>query len=174
MSDYTQLAANITVLALDVDGVMTDGTIVYADSGEEIKAFNVKDGLGLTLLQNNGIDVVIITGRSSEVVSRRAQELGIETVIQGREDKRMALTELMTQRQLTPAQVAYMGDDLPDLGALQLAGLGACPADAVQAIRDAADWVGTHQGGQGVIREFAEMLLRARGDWDSILARYHI
>ena len=86
----------------------------------------------------------------------------------------MALTELMTQRQLTPAQVAYMGDDLPDLGALQLAGLGACPADAVQAIRDAADWVGTHQGGQGVIREFAEMLLRARGDWDSILARYHI
>ena len=84
MSDYAQLAANITLLALDVDGVMTDGAIIYANSGEEIKAFNVKDGLGLTLLQDHGIDVVIITGRRSEVVTRRAQELGIETVIQGR------------------------------------------------------------------------------------------
>ena len=172
MTSHSKWASDIALLALDVDGVMTDGRVIYGNSGEEIKAFNIKDGLGIKLLQRAGIDVAIITGRSSQLVERRAQELGICHIIQGREDKRTALEELVGSMGLTLSQSAYMGDDLPDLGAIKLAALGACPADAAEPVRDAADWVATARGGHGAVRELAEMLLRSRGQWESVLEEY--
>ena len=172
MFNASEKAAGIALLALDVDGVMTDGGVVYGNSGEEIKVFNIKDGLGIKLLQRAGIEVAIITGRTSALLERRATELGIHHVIQGREDKREALNELLESLGLDAEHAAYMGDDLPDLGAIETAAIGACPADAVEAVRDAADWISTARGGHGAVRELAEMLLHARGMWADLVESY--
>ena len=123
--------SNIRLVALDVDGVMTDGRVTYTSDGQEIKSFNIKDGVGIKRLREAGIKTAIITGRSSPMVTRRATELGIDHVIQGREDKLHALKELLREIGGTLADVAYMGDDLPDLAAIAAVGLGACPSDAV-------------------------------------------
>ena len=160
---FAERARALRALVLDVDGVLTDGRITYGNSGEELKSFNIKDGLGIKLLQQAGISVAIITGRQSEIVKRRAQELGIDHIIQGREDKRSALLELCQQTGMDPIDCAYMGDDLPDLGALLIAGLGLAPADASGAITDAADWQSSLAGGDGAVREAAEAILEARG-----------
>lgn len=161
-----QRAANIRLLALDVDGILTDGRIVYGNNGEELKAFNIKDGLGIKLLQQAGVNVAIITGRQSAIVARRAGELGIEHVIQGREDKREALEELCRLCELAPNDCAYMGDDLPDLGAINHCGLGMTVADASAEVREAALWQSQRCGGDGAVREACEFILRARGAWD--------
>ena len=168
MTELEQKAAAVRLLALDVDGILTDGRIYYGNSGEELKAFNIKDGLGIKLLQHSGVQVAIITGRQSEIVARRARELGIEAVIQGREDKHLALQELCRQQHLTLADCAYMGDDLPDLSAIMAAGLGLTVADASASVRAAADWSSTLNGGCGAVREACEFILRARGDWASL------
>ena len=136
MSEVTSKAKAIRLLALDVDGVLTDGRIYYGNNGEELKSFSIKDGLGIKLLQRDGVEVVLITGRSSAIVARRASELGIEDVIQGREDKLTALQEVCAARKLEPGQCAYMGDDLPDLAAVCAAGIGMAPADATAALRE--------------------------------------
>ena len=156
------IALGIKLLALDVDGVLTDGRITYSSGGEELKSFNIRDGLGIKLLQKAGINVAIITGRNSAIVQRRAAELGIEQVIQGREDKRTALLELCQSIGVTPMDCAYMGDDLPDLGAILIAGLGLTTADANAAVAESADWQSNLAGGQGAVREAAEALLKAR------------
>ncbi len=122
--DTGAAAAAIRLLVLDVDGVMTDGRIYYSSTGEELKAFNIRDGLGIKLLQRAGIEVAIITGRTSPMVERRAGELGISRVVQGREDKQLALRELSGELGIPLEHCAYMGDDLPDLGAIRSAGLG--------------------------------------------------
>ena len=167
-SELAAAAREIRLLALDVDGVLTDGTIYYGNGGEELKAFNIKDGLGIKLLQRGGIDVAIITGRDSNIVARRAKELGIEDVIQGREDKLTALQSLCSQRQLTLSQCAYMGDDLPDLAAILAAGLGLTVADATDTVRKAADWVANARGGAGAVREACHLLLQQRGSLDAL------
>lgn len=167
-----ELAAGLRMLALDVDGVLTDGRIYYGNAGEELKTFSIKDGLGLKLLQRAGLRVAIITGRQSNIVDRRAAELGIEDVIQGREDKRQALEELCRQHQLTAAQCAYMGDDLPDLGAIRAAGLGLSVADGDATVRAAADWVSSRNGGCGAVREACEHILEARGELAPMLAEF--
>ena len=172
MSQAEQAAAAIRILALDVDGVLTDGSIYYGNSGEELKAFSIKDGLGIKLLQQAGVTVAIITGRQSEIVARRARELGIEEVVQGREDKREALLELCERTGLSAADCAYMGDDLPDLAAIQLAGLGLTVADGCAAVRRAADWTSSRQGGRGAVREACEFILAARGQWDELEAQF--
>jgi 3-deoxy-D-manno-octulosonate 8-phosphate phosphatase (KDO 8-P phosphatase) len=164
-----EAAARIRLLALDVDGVLTDGHIVYGSDGEEFKAFHIRDGLGIKLLQRAGVTVAIITGRRSAVVERRAEELGIDVVLQGREDKLQALSELCTQRSLALAECAYMGDDLPDLAAVRAAGLGLTVADATDAVREAADWCSKMAGGRGAVREACEALLVSRGDWERLL-----
>lgn len=163
MPDYHPLAATVRLLVLDVDGILTDGRIYYGNSGEELKAFNIKDGLGIKLLQAAGVRVAIITGRQSEIVARRARELGIVDVIQGREDKREALLELCREMDLTEQDCAYMGDDLPDLGAITAAGLGLTVSDASSAILRAADWHSNLGGGCGAVREACEYILAARG-----------
>lgn len=172
MRDVTELALAVRLLALDVDGVLSDGTLFYSNSGDELKGFNIKDGQGIKLLQRAGIDVAIVTGRESALLARRAAELGISAVIQGREDKRTALSELARSRDLELSACAYMGDDLPDLGAIRAAGLGACPADAASTVIEHADWVSRLAGGRGAVRELCELLLRAQGRWDDAIAPY--
>ncbi len=163
MSD-TSRAASVRMLALDVDGVLTDGRIYYGNQGEELKAFNIKDGLGIKLLQDAGVKVAIITGRQSEIVARRARELGIEDVVQGREDKLTALKELCAAQGLALTDCAYMGDDLPDLGAINACGLGLTVADATRAVANAAAWQSSMAGGAGAVREACEFILDARGE----------
>ncbi|NND66507.1 MAG: HAD-IIIA family hydrolase [Halioglobus sp.] len=157
-------AERVRLLALDVDGVLTDGRIYYGNAGEELKAFNIKDGLGVKLLQEAGVKVAIITGRQSEIVARRARELGIEDVVQGREDKLSALRELCEREGLMLEDCAYMGDDLPDLGAIRAAGLGLTVADATRAVAGAAHWQSSLAGGAGAVREACEFILEARGE----------
>lgn len=170
--NLAELASGLKLLALDVDGVLTDGSIYYGNAGEEIKAFSIKDGLGIKLLQRAGIRVAIITGRESAIVARRAAELGIEHVIQGREDKLVALQSLCSELQLELSQCAYMGDDLPDLAAVRAAGLGLSVEDAAAPVRKAAVWVSSCRGGAGAVREACEMILDARGELSAILAGF--
>lgn len=166
------IAARLRLLVLDVDGVLTDGRLFYGNDGEELKAFNIRDGLGLKLLQRSGIAVAIITGRRSDIVQRRAQELGIERVIQGREDKRQALEELCAELGLSLDTCAYMGDDLPDVAAIRAAGCGLTVADACAAAAGAAQWQSARRGGEGAVRDACEALLVARGDWPPIEESY--
>ncbi|MBV1921977.1 MAG: HAD hydrolase family protein, partial [Pseudomonadales bacterium] len=139
------LAANIKLVVFDVDGVMTDGRLYFTSLGDEIKAFNVKDGLGIKWLHDNEIQTAVITGRSSELVKKRVTDLGIHHLQQGREDKVVALKELLSTLDITSNEVAYMGDDLPDLAAIRYVGLGATVADALPIVvcllytSDAAD-----------------------------------
>lgn len=165
-------AVRLKILVLDVDGVLTDGRITYSSSGEELKAFNIKDGLGIKLVQRAGIRVAIITGRRSTIVERRARELGIEHLVQGRDDKLKALEELCGELELELSECAYMGDDLPDLGAIMAAGIGLTVADAAGTVLNAADWQSTHPGGHGAVREACEALLKARGVWPELEADY--
>ena len=129
-----QRAQNIRLLLLDVDGVLTDGRIYYTEKGDEIKAFHIQDGLGIKLLQYNGIEVGIITGRSSTLLERRATELGIELLVQGREDKTRALEEVLHSRPYPLDAVAFMGDDLPDLGPIRRVGLGLTVANCATTV----------------------------------------
>ena len=162
-------AKNIKLLLLDVDGVLTDGKLYYGNSGEELKAFNIQDGLGIKLLQQGGIQVGIITGRVSTLLQRRADELGINPVIQGREDKLIALRELLKSQNLDLHQIAFMGDDLPDLSAINSVGLGITVANASSTLAAKADWQTLRSGGDGAVREAAEMILKAQGKFDTLV-----
>ncbi len=172
MSNFAKKAQLLQLLALDVDGILTDGSIYYGNSGEELKTFNIKDGLGIKLLQRGGIAVAIITGRKSEIVARRARELGISDVIQGREDKLSALTSLCRDKKISLANCAYMGDDLPDITAIRSAGLGLTVSDATTRVREAADWVSAARGGHGAVREACEAILQARGTLTDLEAEF--
>jgi 3-deoxy-D-manno-octulosonate 8-phosphate phosphatase (KDO 8-P phosphatase) len=165
-------AQAIKLVAFDVDGIMTDGRLYFTSLGDEIKAFNVKDGLGLKLLRDSGVEVAIITGRTSELVNRRATDLKIQHLVQGREDKRVALIELISELGLKPEQVAYMGDDLPDLPAIRFAGLGVTVSDAMPIILQHADLITEHKGGDGAVREFCDWLLLAQGNLNAAQEPY--
>ncbi|MFK8047746.1 MAG: KdsC family phosphatase [Halioglobus sp.] len=172
MATARSKAKNIKLLVLDVDGVLTDGRIYYDNSGEELKSFSIKDGLGIKMLQQAGVDVAVITGRQSEIVTRRTTELNIVDVIQGREDKQTALQELCDKRKIDLKHCAYMGDDLPDLSAITSSGLGLTVADATGPVLDAADWRSPSSGGDGAVREACEFILDAQGYLESTLANY--
>ena len=160
--------APIKMLVLDVDGVLTDGQITLTQAGEEIKSFNAKDGLGLKMLISSGIGVVIITGRRSAVVERRAGELGIAEVWQGVQDKRTLLRKIIRDKGLEKGEVCCVGDDLPDLAMFAEAGLGVAVADAVKEVREGADLVTRKKGGRGAVREVCELILKGRGIWSKI------
>ena len=151
--------ADIRLLVMDVDGVMTDGKITYTSDGQELKSFNIKDGLGIKRAQASGIETAIITGRTSPMVERRARELGIAHLVQGREGKLAALSDLLDQINLSLDQVAYIGDDLPDLTAIDSVKLGACPANAATEVKSRANWVSTRAGGDGCVRELCDLLV---------------
>lgn len=168
-------ARQIRMLILDVDGVMTDGSIIMDGSGQELKAFNVRDGHGIKLLQRAGIDVAIITGRTSEVVAARARDLGIEYVLQGCLDKAAALTDLLDRCALTADQCAMMGDDVLDLPPMYSTGLSLAPHDAHAAVLGYVDWVSDYNGGRGAIRQAAEGLILATGAWNHVIfSRYKV
>lgn len=162
----------IKLLLLDVDGVMTDGRIVYLNDGGEAKAFDVKDGHGLKLIQRAGIRVGIITGRQSEVVARRAAELGIEIVYQGAKDKLQPFLEIIKELGLEPFEVAYVGDDVVDLPVMRQVGFSATVADAVDDIKPYVDLVTSRPGGRGAVREVCDLLLKQSGRWSSVTSRY--
>ena len=162
----------IELLLLDVDGVLTDGRIIYDDRGGETKAFDVKDGHGLKLLQRAGIRVGIITGRQSAVVDRRAAELGIELVYQGAKDKLAPFLEILQQTGLAAEQVAYVGDDFPDLPVLKRVGFAATVADAIAEVKPHVHYITRAIGGRGAVREICDLLLRESGRWDAVVARY--
>ena len=154
---FDQRAQTIRLLVLDVDGVLTDGSLTFTGEGELSKTFNVRDGLGIKLLQAAGIEVAILTGRTSSIVAHRADELGMTRVE-------------LTEAKLQPENIAYMGDDLPDIPCLKLAGLAATPADGSPELDAVVDWRAPVPGGRGAVRAFAERILRAQGKWDPIIA----
>ncbi len=165
-------AARVTLLLLDVDGVLTDGGIVLDDTGREIKRFHVRDGHGIKMLQRAGIEAGIITGRNSGVVAVRAKELGIGVVLQGAVDKVAAWRGIMASRGLSPEETAYVGDDIVDIPLLRCVGFAAAPADAEPYVLEAADFVSSRAGGHGAVREIVEFLLRSGGRWESVASRY--
>ena len=165
-------AQKIKLLLLDVDGVLTDGRLYYGNNGEELKAFDIQDGLGIKLLQKGGVQVGIITGRVSTLLQRRADELGISPVVQGREDKLTALGELLGDMDIQMEQIAFMGDDLPDLAVINRVGLGMTVANGYATVATSALWQTRRCGGNGAVREAAEMILSAQGKLDAILATY--
>lgn len=171
-SAIVKAAKNIRLLLLDVDGVLTDGRLYYGNSGEELKAFNIQDGLGIKLLQQSGIRVGIITGRRSALLKRRAEELSLSPLIQGREDKWSALSELMESLDVNLEEIAFVGDDLPDLAVIRRVGLGITPANGNSAVASQALWQTQKMGGDGAVREVAELILEAQNKLDPLLATF--
>lgn len=165
-------AASIRLLAFDVDGVLTDGMLYYGPDGDAMKAFSVRDGMGISLARAGGLKTAVVTGRMSAMVAKRAADLHIDYVIQNAAQKVPAMQELCTRVGLTLADVAYMGDDLNDASLIQMAGLGAAPADACKEAKDAADFISAYNGGHGALREFAEYILQCQGRWDNVIAQY--
>ncbi|HVV68783.1 MAG TPA: 3-deoxy-manno-octulosonate-8-phosphatase KdsC [Gammaproteobacteria bacterium] len=165
-------AAKIRLLLLDVDGVLTDRKIYYTDNGHECKAFNLHDGLGIKLLIRTGIEVGIITTRESPIVQRRMQELGVKHVYQGFNDKNIALEQITHSLNLTTHQIAYVGDDLPDLPIIRKVALGIAVADALEYVRNHADWITKAAGGQGAVREVCELIMHAQGTLNSVYEHY--
>jgi 3-deoxy-D-manno-octulosonate 8-phosphate phosphatase (KDO 8-P phosphatase) len=167
------LAARCRALRLvlsDVDGVMTDGTVLFLPGGGEAKSFHVRDGLGVVLARRAGLRVGILSGRTAEVVARRAEELGLSPVRQGVADKGAELRAILAEEGLAAHEVAFIGDDVNDLPVVREVGLSAAPADAPLEVRAEAFMVTDARGGEGCLREFLEAILRARGDWDSLVA----
>ena len=172
-ADLAARARRIRLLLLDVDGVLTDGTVVVSSTGGEAKAFSIRDGASIVWARNIGLEIGLLSGRPSDATSRRASELGISTVIQGGPEKLPGFEALLTSRGWTGEDVAYMGDDLQDLPVISRVGLSAAPADAVPEVLARVDWTSASPGGHGAVRDFIEFILRARNQWDShVVARF--
>lgn len=150
---------DIKMLVMDVDGTLTDGKIYMSDHGELMKAFNIKDGYAIAHLRDYGIEPVIITGRSSEIVNKRSAELKISELHQGIENKSYKLREVCQRLNISLSQVAYIGDDLNDLPCMKICGMAACPADAIKEVKDTVGYVCSVEGGNGAVREFVDYLL---------------
>lgn len=170
-SEIDALLDPIELIVLDVDGVLTDGAIVVDDNGVELKHFHVRDGSGISLWRKSGKRVAILSGRRAACVEIRAKELGISPVVQGEPRKLAPFLELIGAMGLQPRQVCYMGDDLPDVPILRVAGLAACPSDAVDEVRAVAHVVTAAGGGKGAVREVVERLLKRQGLWEAAVAR---
>jgi 3-deoxy-D-manno-octulosonate 8-phosphate phosphatase (KDO 8-P phosphatase) len=171
-ADLLARAAGIRLAVFDVDGTLTDGRLWYNEDGHEIKVFHVHDGLGLKQLQANGVQVAIISARISHPVALRADELDITHVYQGQNDKRTCLLELLDALQLTPEQAAFVGDDLPDLPPMHIAGLAVAVADAHPWVVEDAHWQTRHAGGLGAAREVCDLILFAQGKSDAERERW--
>ena len=152
----------LRLFATDVDGVLTDAGMYYSESGEELKKFNTRDGMGIKLLQRAGLITALITMEETKLVTRRAEKLAIPEVHQGVRDKLAVMREMVARHGLTLQQVAYIGDDVNDLEVLNAVGFSAAPADALPAVRDAVDYVCRQRGGEGAVREVADLILEAK------------
>ena len=155
-------ARKIKLLVMDCDGVLTDGRLYFGTTGEELKVFHVRDGQGLVYWHREGMRSAVLSGRESSIVELRARQLGVEFVIQGRDDKRVALRDLMAEAGVVASQVAYIGDDVPDAECAEIVGLFAAPADAHPSALAAADVVTAAAGGRGSVRELIDLLIEAK------------
>ena len=167
----SEIANPIRCIISDVDGVLTDGRIIYDNNGIETKCFHVRDGLAIKLWMDSGFHFGILTSRNSEIVARRAAELGIEQVAQGHAKKSDAANKMMADFGVEPSQVCYIGDDLPDIPVMRKVALGVSPADAALDTRSVAHWILQASGGQGALRELVERLLRAKHRWEEHLPK---
>ena len=165
-------ARGIRLLALDVDGTLTDGQLTFTVEGKELKSFNVQDGQGIRLVQQIGIKVALVTARRSDIVSRRASELGIWHVIQGSNDKAESLRSLCLELGIALETSAFMGDDLPDLAPMAQCGLSIAPADARPQVSERAVWVTRARGGRGAVREVCDGLIAAQGQGEALLSSF--
>lgn len=161
-TDIIEKARQIKLLAMDVDGVLTNGEIIYTDAKDEVKVFNVKDGHGLAMLVYIGFEVAIITGRSSVINQRRADELGIRHLFQGIKNKLPVLEALADQLGISLLHIAYIGDDTPDIPILKQVGLAVCPADAVEEVKRVCHYTTQASGGRGAVREITDLLMRSQ------------
>lgn len=170
--DLIERIKAVKLLIMDVDGVMTDGSVIYNDRGEETKFFNVRDGHGIKMLQRAGIKAAIITARQSEVVKHRAKNLGISLLYQGALDKVNAYDDLLEKEGLKPKETAYMGDDVVDIPVLKKAGLAIGVSDAVDEVKQRVHYITMKPGGKGAVREAVELILKAQGKWDEAVRKY--
>lgn len=174
MTDSTRVhdkIRKIRLLLLDVDGVMTDGGIIYGSGGQEAKRFDIQDGMGVTLARMAGLKVGIITGRSSDIVARRAAELRVDALYQGAFHKLAHYEEALDTFHMTDEEVCFMGDDILDLVLLERAGLSAAPANARSEVRRVVDVVTTASGGSGAVRELVDLILKTQGKWDEVISK---
>lgn len=162
----------IKMVIMDVDGVLTDGSMIFNADGTESKTFNVRDGSGIRYLMRNGIATALLSARECEPVRRRAESLGIDHCITGALDKLPAYRDLLQQTGLADADVCYVGDDLPDIPPMRAAGFPVTVADAVDEVKEVAAYVTQARGGRGAVREIAEMILKAQGKWENVMKRY--
>ena len=166
--------APVTHLILDVDGVLTDGRIIFDDQGHEMKFFDVKDGHGMKLLMRAGIEIIFLTGRRSSTVDRRAEDLGIKQVYQGAKNKVEIYERILGDGGLSESQVACMGDDITDIPIMRRSGFSIAPADASDYVKAIVDYVTSKLAGRGAVREVCELILQGQGRWNEIVARYSI
>ncbi len=164
--------SKIKLLLLDVDGVLTDGSVILGKLDEELKIFHIKDGLGIKLAQAAGLEIGIITGRASPAVQRRAEELDIKILCQGQSDKRTAYEQIRAELGLRDDQIAFIGDDLNDLPVLKRVGLSCTVADASEDVKTAVDHISSLPGGRGAVREIIEWILKQQGKWESVVQKY--
>jgi 3-deoxy-D-manno-octulosonate 8-phosphate phosphatase (KDO 8-P phosphatase) len=167
-------ASRVRLLLLDVDGVLTDGTVSIDSEGGESKRFFIRDGAAIVWAGRQGLEVGFLSGRPSEATSRRAAELGVQIVSQGGPDKRRSYRQIMAERSYADDEVGYMADDLLDLPVLGRVGLSAAPADAVDEVREQVHWTSRFDGGRGAVRELIELILRAHGKWDGLLRSFQV
>ncbi|PCI62298.1 MAG: 3-deoxy-manno-octulosonate-8-phosphatase KdsC [Methylophilaceae bacterium] len=176
MSEVTETvlarAKNIKVIIFDVDGVMTDGGLTIGDDAQEYKTFHAHDGLGMKLLKKSGVQMAIITGRTSKVVTTRAETTGIAHFYQGVEDKLVAFNDLIKELNVKPEEAAFMGDDIVDVPPMLRCGLAISVPAAPSSVKERAHYVTTRQGGKGAVREVCELLMKAQGTYDAITAQY--
>lgn len=165
-------AKTIRLVAFDVDGVLTDGMLYYGPSGDAMKAFSVRDGMGISLGRAAGLKTAVVTGRLSEMVAKRAADLHVDYVIQNAGQKGPAMEDLCRREGFALDEVAYMGDDLNDAALIQRAGLGGTPADGCAEARDAADFISAYAGGHGALREFVEYILKEQDQWQQVVTQY--
>ena len=162
-------ARRIRLILLDVDGVLTDGTVLMHGDGTESKGFHIRDGAGIVWAMQAGVEVGLLSARASTVTTQRAAQLGLRIVAQGVASKPVEFARIVAEAGLDEDAVAYMGDDLLDIGVFRRAGLAGAPADAAAEVRAEAHWVSALGGGRGAVREFIELVLRAQGRWDAVV-----
>ena len=172
MTAATDKAARVVLMGFDVDGVLTDGTLYFSSQGDEMKAFSSLDGHGIKMLQRAGVEVAIISGRSSRALELRARNLGVKELHMGVEDKRTLMATLAARRGIELTQTGYMGDDVVDLPILRASGFSAAVADAHDEVLARVDYVASKGGGRGAVREVCDLILRAQGKWDAAMAEY--
>jgi len=172
MQDILEKASKIKLVIFDVDGVLTNSTLFIGDDGQEYKAFNSKDGHGIRMLQNGGVDIAIITGRTSNVVDHRAKDLDIKYIYQGKREKLPAYEELLEETGLNHEEIAYVGDDVIDLPVMTKVGLAICVQDAHPFVKKHSHWITEHNGGCGAGRDVCELILEAKGKLNSMLESY--